>query len=91
MNHSDIYSQAVVEQDSDYLKDSFCVDTDDDDVEDVEEQFCNEESELPAALDVDADDVGGYATRNRNRNRIRNRNRNEESPPPVFHFVHLLS
>ena len=30
MNHSDIFSQAVVEQDSDYLQDSFCVDTDED-------------------------------------------------------------
>ena len=69
LNHSDIYSQAVVEQDSDYQRDSFCVDTD----EDIE-FFTEETLQIPADDDGDDDDdndTGGVRRRRHgNRNRI---------------------
>ena len=45
MNHSEIFSQAVVEQDSEYAHDSFCVDSDE--VEEEEEATHHEPSFTP--------------------------------------------
>ena len=81
MNHSDIYSQAVVEEDSDYLKDSFCVDTDDD-----IELFADETLQVPA----DAHDAGVRKLRNRNaiRNAIRNGNEDDDRLVPFRYFFY---